>query len=120
MNFDDYAMLGFRAYDDRKYRDAVKYFDKALELKPDNKKVLYYQGMSSYKIQEYEKAVEYYSKALRIDPWFKEAWKCKGDALLLIERFRDAVECYNKALEIDPFDEGLKEKKEGIEKIWNY
>lgn len=120
MNFDDYAVLGFRAYDDKKYRDAVNYFDKALSLKPDDKKILYYQGMSLYKIQEYEKAVKCYSMAIRIDPEFKEAWKGKGDALLLLERFRDGVECYKKALKIDPFDDDLKEKKDRLESIWNY
>lgn len=120
VNFDDYVVLGFRAYDNKKYREAVEYFSKALEMKVGDTKILYYKALSLYKIQMYEEAVKCYSKLLEIKPGFKAAWKGKGDTLLLLERFRDAVKCYKKALDIDPFDEGLKKKKEELEYIWDY
>lgn len=120
MNIDNYAVLEFRAYHDKKYMDAVKYFSKVLELKPADTKILYYKALSLYKIKMYEEAVNCYSKLLEIKPGFKAAWKGKGDTLLLLERFREAVKYYKKALEIDPFDEELKKKKEELEYIWDY
>ena len=120
VNLDDYVVLGFRAYDNKKYREAVEYFSKALSLKSGDTKILYYKALSLYKIQMYEEAIKCYSKLLEIKPGFKAAWKGKGDTLLLLERFRDAVKCYKKALEIDPFDEELKKKKEELEYIWDY
>jgi len=58
VNLDDYAVLGFRAYHDKKYRDAVEYFSKALEMKVEDTKILYYNALSLNKIQRYEEAVK--------------------------------------------------------------
>ena len=116
---EEYAVLGLKYFDERKYREAIEYFIKALEIKED-KKIWYYRGVALYKLQEYDDAGYCFDRAIAIDANYKNAWIKKGDTLKLLDRYRDAVYCYKRALTIDPSDMQLKKIIKEIEYIWNY
>ena len=57
-----------------KYDEAIVYYDKALEIKPNDVDALNNKGLALYNLERYEEAITYYEKALEIDPklcrWF--------------------------------------------------
>ncbi len=83
---------------------AEQYYEKAIELAPDNASILGNYALFLKKIRkDYDKAEEYYKKALEIDP--KHANNLANYALFIDEIRKDydeAEEYYKKALEIDP------------------
>ncbi len=117
MKFEDYEIFGKKAYNEKKYSEAISYFTKALELKTD-KNLLYWVGTALYKLQNYDEAIKYFRKALELDSKFKECWEMLAEALCLVWKFREAVKCYEKAYELS-YDPELKQKINSLKYIWN-
>jgi tetratricopeptide (TPR) repeat protein len=51
-----------------KYKEAIEYYDKALEIDPKFALTLYNKGNALYHLGKYNEAIECYDKALEIDP----------------------------------------------------
>ena len=66
------------------YIRAIKYFDKALSIDPENFVALISKGESLYDLGNYTQAIQYYDKALAIDPTNVDALTNKGTALNMI------------------------------------
>src|SRR5574341_873832 len=91
-------------YNQSKLKDAIKYYDKALDLDPKNVKALYNKGLSLDNLGTYKEAITYYDKVLAIDPNDIAALNNKGAALDDLGRYEEAITYYDKALAIDPND----------------
>ncbi|MHA1705456.1 MAG: tetratricopeptide repeat protein [Promethearchaeota archaeon] len=82
--------------------NALKSFNKVLNLDPNNINALFYTGYILFTLEKYDEALAYFNKVLEIDPSFKEAWYNKGRLLRKFNDIEGAIKCHNKALEIDP------------------
>ena len=51
-----------------KYNEAIEYYDKALEIDPENAEALNNKGVALDDLGKYNEAIEYYDKVLEIDP----------------------------------------------------
>ena len=60
--------------------NAVKCYDKALELDPKNIGAWLYKWDSSQGLSKYEEAIACYDKVLEIDPIYANSWYAKGKA----------------------------------------
>lgn len=118
MKFEDYEILGKRAYNEKNYREALRYFMKALELRID-KNLFYLSGVAHYKLQNYDDAIEYFRKALELDPELKDCWEMLAETLCLVWKFREAVKCYEKAYKLS-YEPRLKQKINLLKYIWDY
>ena len=83
------------------FEQGVKYFDRALEMDPENFYVLFgladcYRGMN----QQY-RSIEYWNRILKNDPNNKVILTRAGDAYRNTGDYKTAAEYYNKAMEID-------------------
>jgi hypothetical protein len=58
---EELASEGAKAYRDKRYRDAIEFFEKAYEIQPVPN-LLYNIGRCYEKLEEYEKAIEYYEE----------------------------------------------------------
>ena len=87
-----------------KYDEAIKCYDKAIEIDPDNPVVWNNKGLALNSLGKYDEAVKCYDKAIEIDPDDADAWNNKGLALNSLGKYDEAVKCYDKAIEIDPDD----------------
>jgi len=124
----DCVDMGLALYDKSKYDDAVKAFDKAIELDPNsatawNRKgtALKAQGKYDEAVAAYDKAIELnpprwkishlcpysriivaYYKAVEFNPQLANAWYNKGVAFDDQDKYGEAITAYDNAIEINP------------------
>ncbi|UXM84991.1 tetratricopeptide repeat protein [Methanococcus aeolicus] len=121
---DSWSNEGDKYYNSSKYDEAIKCYDKALELNPNDTTILNKKSQALAKSEEKEKlekiynlvlkgndatnnsdyktALKYYNEALKIDPNITSIWNNKGNSLYYLGRYSESIECYNKALQLDP------------------
>ena len=100
--------------------DAIKCYEKVLELEEDNSDALNNMGVCHRKLGRLPEALESYERAAKANPHNAAAWSNKGNCLYTMGRFADALVALNKAIEIDPLNEsgwlnkGLVEERLGL------
>ena len=89
-------------YDQGRYGNAIKCYNKALELDPENVDAWVGKGYALNMLGRYLEALECFNKALELDPENVDAWNNKGLVLQRMGRYEEALEYFNMALKIDP------------------
>src|SRR5215217_9641600 len=54
--------------DENKYNEAIQYYDKALQIAPNDTETLFKKGDALYGLSSYTDAIQYFDKVLEIDP----------------------------------------------------
>ena len=104
----------------RRYKEAIEWYDKALEINPDNADVkqnkknatmelkkeeysaLINEIESKYAKKHYPDVVNLSNTAIKIDPTKHLSYLYKGFALEKLQNYEEAIECYDKVLKIEP------------------
>ena len=87
------------------YEAAVRNFDRALQIDPDDDDdAWFYHALSLAKLGHDQEALASYDRALQIDPNFADAWSNRGVSLGNLGRYQEALASYDRALQIDPND----------------
>ena len=63
----------------KRFDDALKNYDKALEIKPDHFFAYNNKGITLKDLNRYEEALKSYDKAIKINPSFVEAYNNRGN-----------------------------------------
>ncbi len=99
-----YASLtkGVSFYVLKNHTEAIKYYDKAIEIDPKQVIAWYNKGVIFSEKGNDAEALNYYNKAIEINPKFLDAWYNKG--VIFSEQGNDAkaLNCYDNAIEINP------------------
>ncbi len=82
-----------------KPEEALKCFEKAIEIYPQSDVAWGDKGLILDKLGEVEKALESFSKATDLDTHNAITWNNKGLVLLKLNRLSQSVECFDKAIE---------------------
>ena len=101
-------MLGKLSYDRVDYRATQKYYEKAIQLAPDNWSYLNEAGNLANELAQYDKAIEYYKKSITAlhktvgpeHPREGNVWLQMGHTWGLKDNINEAMECYGKAIYI--------------------
>jgi tetratricopeptide (TPR) repeat protein len=101
---DEWNNKGNALYELKRYEDAIKAYDKAIELNPKYTDPWNNKGLVLHKLKRYEDAIKAYDKAIELDPKYADPWYNKGNVLAKLKRYEDAIEAYDKAIELDPKD----------------
>jgi tetratricopeptide (TPR) repeat protein len=80
-----------------KYEEAIRCYDRALEIDPKAVPALVMKGSC-------------YDRALGIDPKNNDILDRKGSAFQYLKRYDEAIKCYDKALGIDPKNNDILNK----------
>ena len=64
---------GLALDDINKYDEAIKAFDKAIEINPQYSLAWYNKGRALYKLNKFDEAIKAYDKAIEIDPQHSNA-----------------------------------------------
>ncbi|EKF86533.1 tetratricopeptide repeat protein [Methanobacterium formicicum] len=113
-----YTQKGYDKLKNGNYNEAVKYFNKLLEIKPDDIDALMYKGGAMFATRNYEAAIKCFDVVIYIKKDHSIAWFSKGEALERLERYDDATLCYEKTVEISSQRRGNL-KAENISPVLN-
>jgi tetratricopeptide (TPR) repeat protein len=83
--------------------DAIKYFDKALEIYPNSISVLKDKVYALILYSKHEEAIKCNDKIIEIDPYNADSWFTKGILLSHIDKYEQAIACLDKAIDINPY-----------------
>lgn len=97
----DDVILGDRLFEQGRFRDAIKAYDKYLELQPTHVKSIYNRGRAYEELGEYSQALANFKKALDIDKKSVNAYLSIGNHHYRQERFDIAAYNYEKAVELN-------------------
>ncbi len=82
------------------YEEALRSYDQALKIKPDDDSAWYNRGNALGNLGRYEEAIASFDQALKIKPDEDSAWNNRGLALGKLGRYEEAIASYDQALAI--------------------
>ena len=82
--------------------EAVRYYKKAIELKPSFNEAYFNLANTSYEINDLNKAEASYKKVIELKPDLAEAHNNLGMTVNKMGRLDEAEACYKKAIELKP------------------
>jgi tetratricopeptide (TPR) repeat protein len=86
----------------KRYEDALKVYNRAVELKPEYTDAWQGQGNTLFELKRDREALDAYDKAIQIKPDYWQAWNGRGKALDRLQRYEEAINSYDAALKIQP------------------
>lgn len=109
---------GFSLYKEGKYDEALKAFNKSIELNPNYAYVWYEKADTFIKQGKYDAAVTALNEAISINPNYYYAWNNKGIALLKQGKYYEALNSFNESAKINPnYRSALWNRGVALEKI---
>ena len=97
------------------------YFDKVIEIEPNNKDIWYYKTEFLLKFGEYEEALKAINKSIELNPENEKNWYLKAESLNRLRRSEEALKYNAKAIEIEPYNDAVWiQKAECFERLEDY
>ncbi len=97
-----YSNLGIKNARDGKYDQAIKDFDKPIQLDPEGVKFCHNRGLTYGHLGEYERAINDFDKAIQIDPQCANAYYNRGNTYTALGQYERAIKDFDKAIQINP------------------
>ena len=112
-----YNNIGISFYDLKKYKEAIKCFDTAIELSDNCFTVdaMILKANAHTYLEEYETAIDCYNQLLTLNPNDLNALNNKAASLYHLARFSEALECVNLLAELTELAD--KDAVDGINEI---
>ncbi|HKU32746.1 MAG TPA: tetratricopeptide repeat protein [Candidatus Nitrosotalea sp.] len=98
---EDLVKIGEDAANKSNYEQALKYFEKAIEMNPKNDFAWGDRGLMLDKLGRKDEAIESFSRALVIDSSNAITWHNKGLTLIRSNKIEESIECFDKAIELN-------------------
>jgi tetratricopeptide (TPR) repeat protein len=99
-----YAAQGSRSLLESNFNQSISYYQKALELNPNDPIILRSLGNAYYMSGQYQQAITSYQKAIEIDPRNADILRNLGRAYAQQGLNNDAITYYKKAIDVNPND----------------
>ena len=98
----DWCNKGNALYIQQEYLDAIKAYNRAIDIDPRYAEAWNNKGLALAKLGKYSEALLAYQQAIDVDPKRADTWFNKGDALYMQNIYDEACKEYAKALQINP------------------
>lgn len=89
-------------YKKKQYADAIRLWEKALEVNPEEVEILYSLGLIHFELKKYDQAIDYLERLLELSPGHYKALLIIGTAYIKMRKFDRAEEYIQKSIEINP------------------
>ena len=96
--------IGRTDQSEKRYRQAIEHYTKAIELNPQMARAYYNRGNANSALEEYEEALKDYSKAIQLDPAYSDSFFNRANANADLCRFQEAVNDYDEAIRLGSKD----------------
>ncbi|NJL43417.1 MAG: tetratricopeptide repeat protein, partial [Pseudanabaena sp. SU_2_4] len=93
---ENFLNRGDSLYEQGRYQEALVYYDRAIQLKPDYAHAWNKRGNTLNELKRYQEALASFDRALQLVPNYFEAWYNRGNALDELKRFQEAIASYDK------------------------
>ncbi len=115
---EDWVKKGDELYENGYGEEAVKAYDKATELNPNNMAAWLAKGTALSCLERHDESLDAYMRATEIDPKSDQAWGAMAYELLLMKRYNQSIEAYERVIQIDPKNaRAWEEKGEALEEL---
>ena len=84
-----------------KCKEAIVYYNKAIELDPNNSAAYNNRGNAKKDLVQYKEALKDYNKAIELDHNNSAAYYNRGSLKINLEEYKEAIKDFNKAIELD-------------------
>jgi tetratricopeptide (TPR) repeat protein len=81
-----------------KFENALTYYDRAIEINPENVLAWNDKGVALFKLERDDEALEAYARALQIEPTNLDAIRNTGFVLRAQGKFEEAIKWYDRAI----------------------
>lgn len=98
----NYFFQGQDLYDAGNNEEAIKYYNRFLEMFPNDAKGYNYRGLAQFTRKEYEKAIADFTKAIKLDPTFAAAYNNRAECNFKLKEYDEAVKDFNFVLKNNP------------------
>jgi len=94
--------LGFLYAARNDFDSALRSFDEALQISPNDLDTLMNSASALHEIGRYQESITYYNKVLSLKGDAFEAWSNKGNTLNKLKLYDDAITHHDKAISLKP------------------
>ena len=101
-NVKEWHAIGAALISEERYEESIKYYDKILEINPEDQKALLNKGSVLKDLKRYEESIKYYDKILEINPNHVKALASKGISLAFLLEWSEAEKFIFRAVELEP------------------
>ena len=101
-NAKDWFQKGYDAVEAKEYENAIIYYNKAIELNPDDAIAYNNRGCAKVDLKDYTGAIEDYNKGIELKPDYANAYFNRGISKSNLNDYTGAIEDYNKAIQLNP------------------
>ena len=98
----DYEEYAFEAYYSDQYEEAIKNYDMAIKLSPQNSSLYQWRGRVKSAMKLYVDAIVDFDKAIEIDSKKPHVFYSRGVAKYNLQRYKESITDFDKAIEINP------------------
>lgn len=115
----NYFYQGKNLYDEGENSEAVEYFNKYLEIFPNDHKAFNYRGLAYFASKKYEKALKDFNKSISISRAYAPAYNNRGETYSKMEEYEKAVKDFSTVIKLYPdnvqayFSRGIVRLKDG-------
>lgn len=96
------SALGDAYFEAQRYLDAIKEYNKVIEINPKNADCLNDRALALFYTGQHDEALDSVTKAIEADSTYNHAWLTKGFILMSLKRYDEAQPVLEKAKELDP------------------
>ena len=113
---DAWNEMGLSLDEEGRHLEARSYFDRAIELNPDDGDLWNNMGISLDSLGRHEEAIESYDKAIQLKPEDADIWYNKAESQQSSGLMEEALASYQGAIELDPHHSDALYNKAELEK----
>jgi tetratricopeptide (TPR) repeat protein len=94
--------LGFAYFLERRFDEAMRCYNRAIELKPEYAEAHYDRAVALTRINDHAGAIRDYNQVISLQPDFTAAYVNRGGEYFKTNRYSEAIQDYSKAIALKP------------------
>ncbi len=97
-----YHSQGTKKFNDENYADAIRDFNQAIELSPEDAEIYKFRGKAKARLGNIKGAIEDYNQCLILKPDDVETYRIRGERKLEIDDYKGAIEDFSQVIKLIP------------------